>query len=137
MSFYYFPKTNVYYDISHTSYIYSIDSGKHWTVLVDSSRKNTDALGKRIELTNSTSDIWKDNEIHRKMYGGTLINLVRQDSLRSTSTAKSKNLLKKKKVISTADSLKMITEVPHKKRTFFQRLFGKKKKKIEPIPQST
>ncbi|GAC1380283.1 MAG: hypothetical protein NVSMB45_03370 [Ginsengibacter sp.] len=129
MAFYYYPKANAYYDVTNASFIYSLDSGKNWTVLQDSSKQNNSFLGKRVLIKSYTSDVWRDNEVHRKMYGGTLINLVRRDS------SKEKNLKAKaaaKKANMNPDSL-LISEQPKKKRNFFQRLFGKKRKKENNI----
>ena len=132
-TFYYYPKTNVYYDIATTSYIYSVDSGKNWTVLRDSTGKNNQRLGKKVIINSSTNDIWRDNELHRKMYGGNLINLTGKDtsSVNNNLALKPKSNLKKKKLVISNDSLNQIQE-PKKKRSFFQRLFGKKKRKKDP-----
>ncbi len=125
LTFYYFPKANAYYDVTNASFIYSLDSGKNWTVLPDSSKQNNPILGKRFLIKSNTSDVWRDNEIHRKMYGGTLINLVRRDSVRYKSL-KAKAAAKKAQL--NADSI-LISEQPKKKRNFFQRLFGKRRKR--------
>ncbi len=132
MTFYYYPKTNVYYDVSNSSYFYSVDSGRNWTVLKDSVGQNTRILGKQVIIKSSTNDIWRDNELHRKMYGGVLINLTsNRDSLRNKNgSQKGKWSLKKKKPGIVADSNLIIDERP-KKRNFFQRLFGKKRKRKE------
>lgn len=133
LTFYYYPKTNVYYDVTNASYLYSIDSGKNWTVLLDSSRKNTKILGNKIIINSANSDIWKENELHRKMYGGRLINLVNHDSVKNKNViVKPKSLLKKKKMVIPTDSV-IIKEEKPKKRNFFQRLFGKKKKKVDTV----
>ncbi len=134
MTFYYYPKTNVYYDVSNSSYFYSIDSGRNWTVLKDSVGQKTRILGKQVIIKSSTNDIWRDNELHRKMYGGVLINLTsNRDSARNKNGAlKGKLSLKKKKLLTPADSILIPDDHP-KRRNFFQRLFGKKRKrKVEP-----
>lgn len=125
LTFYYFPKANAYYDVTNASFIYSLDSGKNWTVLIDSSKQNNPFLGKRFLIKSNTSDVWRDNEIHRKMYGGTLINLVKRDSVKYKSL-KAKSTARKNQL--NADSV-LISEQPKKKRNFFQRLFGKRRKR--------
>ncbi len=75
-SFYYYPKVNVYYDATRANYIYSLDSGKTWDSMVDKLNKVPTTLGKKVIIDSPVSEVWKANEMHRKLYGGTLWNII-------------------------------------------------------------
>ncbi|MEO6583122.1 MAG: hypothetical protein ABIO05_02290 [Ferruginibacter sp.] len=119
--YYYYPKTNVYYDSLQGSYSYSLDSGRNWkTFKAATLQKNTNALGARIPIDETDENIWKYNEKHRGMYGGGLYNIITSDT-----TALSNNYkVKEKKLSGKPDS---VAPAPKKKRNIFQKIFGKKK----------
>lgn len=75
-TFYYYPEWNAYYDVRHKNYIYSIDGGKNWDTITNSSNGVADILGEKIVLHSRSADVWLDNARHRADYGGTLNDLV-------------------------------------------------------------
>lgn len=75
-TFYYYPEWNAYYDVSNKNYIYSIDGGKTWDTITNSSNAVTNTLGEKIVLHSNSPEIWMENTQHRNEYGGTLNDLV-------------------------------------------------------------
>ena len=75
-TYYYYPEWNAYYDLQHKNYIYSIDGGKTWDTITNSSAVVTNTLGKKIVIRSNSAEIWMDNPEHRKIYGGELNDLV-------------------------------------------------------------
>ena len=75
-TFYYYPEWNAYYDVQHKNYIYSIDGGKTWDTISNSSNTVSNTLGRHIILRTSSPEIWLENAVHRNEYGGTLNDLV-------------------------------------------------------------
>lgn len=132
VKFYYYPKTNVYFDVAKKKYIYSLDGGKTWGNISSTSDKEPTTLGKRLIIYSTTDSIWKQNEAHRKQYAGTLYNIINQDNIASVGSevierrlVHNKSIKPKVKVI----TYKAPEEKPEKKRTFFQKVFGKNKNK--------
>jgi hypothetical protein len=76
-TFYYYPEWNAYYDTRHKNYIYSIDGGKIWNTITNSSNNIEQTLGQKIVLHSHSDQIWLDNAKHRSLYGGELNDLVR------------------------------------------------------------
>ncbi len=74
-SFYYYLKVNVYYNALYSNYIYSLDSDKTWDSMFDKLNKVPTTLGKEVFIDSSVSEVWKANELHRKLNGGTLFNM--------------------------------------------------------------
>jgi hypothetical protein len=75
-TFYYYPEWNAYYDVRNKYYIYSIDGGKTWDTITNSSNTVTNTLGEKIVLHSNSPEIWMENEQHRNQYGGTSNDLV-------------------------------------------------------------
>lgn len=75
-TFYYYPEWNAYYDVHYKNYIYSIDGGKTWDTITNSSENVANTLGERIVLHSTSPEIWTENAVHRDKYGGTLNDLV-------------------------------------------------------------
>jgi hypothetical protein len=75
-TYYYYPEWNAYYDVAHKNYIYSIDGGKTWDTITNSSNEVANTLGKKVTLHSSSAEIWLNNAEHRQHYGGTLNDLV-------------------------------------------------------------
>ena len=75
-TFYYYPEWNAYYDVRNKNYFYSIDGGKTWDTITNSSNEMANTLGKKIVLQSASQEIWVENEQHRNQYGGTLNDLV-------------------------------------------------------------
>jgi hypothetical protein len=75
-TYYYYPEWNAYYDIKRKNYIYSIDGGKTWDTISNSSNAVASTLGEKIVVHSNSAEIWKDNAEHRQQYGGELNDLV-------------------------------------------------------------
>jgi hypothetical protein len=75
-TFYYYPEWNAYYDTRHKNYIYSIDGGKIWDTITNSSSDIAQTLGQKIVLHSNSDQIWLNNAEHRSRYGGELNDLV-------------------------------------------------------------
>jgi len=74
-TFYYYPDWNAYYDVRNKNYIYSIDGGRTWDTITNSSNAVTNTLGEKIVLHSNSPEIWMENAQHRNQYGGTLNDL--------------------------------------------------------------
>jgi len=75
-TFYYYPEWNAYYDTRHKNYIYSIDGGKTWDTITNSSNNIEQTLGEKIVLRSHSDKIWLENAAHRSLYAGELNDLV-------------------------------------------------------------
>ncbi len=125
--FYYFPETNVYYDEAAGLYFYSLDSGKNWSSY-PYNKTNKHLLSENkveIRVTNN-EPVWRQNELHISTYNGTRLAILSAD----TGMSKSEKVVliqTEKTSRERTDSVNAATEA--KKPNFFQRIFGKKKKK--------
>lgn len=125
--FYYFPETNVYYNEAAGLYYYSLDSGKNWSSYpYDSSHKKLFSENKITISVNNNEPVWKQNDIHIRTYNGNRLAILSGDTGMS-QPEKIALKLTQKTSSEKADSVNAVAEV--KKPNFFQRIFGKKKKK--------
>ena len=132
---YYFPEKNVYYDVTTTSYYYSLDNAKTWDSLIYTGIDFGAALGAKIPLKKLGRYAWSKNDSIRKVHRGRVLNLV---NTRTLSIAKADSLSRVKPVIVVKPKPVEKEEVqkeeePPKKglKKFFNKLFGKKKDKKE------
>jgi hypothetical protein len=125
--FYYFPNTNVYYDVAAGQYIYSLDSATTWNAINEESKEPPATLGAKQVIYSDTKDVWKANAQHRQQYKGAIYNLMQDDdsAMEAASDASERKVAVKK------PPLKKAEEKPKKKglARFFNNLFGKKEKK--------
>ncbi len=129
VKFYYYPKTNIYFDVAKKDYIYSLDGGKAWGIINNSMDKEPATLGKRVVIYSPVDSIWKQNEVHRKQYGGNLYNIINQDNIASVGGI----VTERRAAVYKSSRARVITykparPKPEKKKTFFQKIFGKHKK---------
>ncbi len=120
--YYYYPKTNIYFDAEQVNYIYSLDSARTWQsmkVTVGTTAPNT--LGAQVLIKDPGGDIWNENEQHRSLYGGTIYNVITSDTVLLADNTKVKEEKKPGQVITVTP--------PKKKKNIFQKIFGKKKVK--------
>lgn len=121
--YFFYPKTNIYYDGRDSSYFYSLDSGRNWRKMKDQTRITPSTLGGRISIQVNENPIWQDNAKHRELYGGVLYNILTKDTqLLASNIAKES----RKSITPSERNTNTITE--EKKKNIFQRIFGKKKK---------
>ena len=118
--FFYYPERNVYYDVTNSMYLYSLDGGTTWDSLHTKMNKDSVTLGSKETIYSTTPDIWTNNEAHIKQYNGHTINITGNDSLSQNDLAAER---KAKKVKASATNSEKKSE---KKPGFFKRLFGKK-----------
>lgn len=125
--YYYFPETNVYYDQGAGLYFYSLDSGKNWSSFpYDKSNKSLRSDNKVEVMVTNNEPVWKQNDLHISTYNGTRLAILTAD----TGMSNGQKFVEKKSIKTASgrsDSMKAVGET--KKSNFFQRLFGKKKKK--------
>jgi hypothetical protein len=126
---YYYPKANMYYKVAEKSYIYSLDGGRTWLNITDTADKAPMTLGAKVLLTSTTDSIWKENEVHRKLYAGTLYNLTGKDTAKVIAITK----VTERKAVrkSSKPKAKKVEEKETKRKKpikkFFQKIFGKRK----------
>lgn len=120
--FFYYPSKNVYYNVSNSLYLYSLDGGKNWDSFAVKTNKEPATLGTKRILYSTSLDIWKDNEQHLREYNGQAINITGNDSSNLQTDLAADRKIKKAKTTPAMNVPK-----PEKKPNFFQRLFGKKR----------
>jgi len=127
LEFYYFPARNVYYDLSNSRYIYSLNGGRTWDTLYKKAEAGSTTLGKREIIYSKVTNPWDSNDVHIKRYSGYLLDLPSIDSntAQAIVVSERKPATKGKSVTaSTADNSQ--NNKAEKKPGFFKRLFGKK-----------
>lgn len=119
--FFYYPERNIYYDVTNSMYLYSLDGGKTWdSVNIKNNADVTPTIGTKRIVYSTTSEIWLDNASHIKQFNGHIINITGNDSLLQNNLAAERRVKKVKATVS--DSSKKTEKKPG----FFKRLFGKK-----------
>lgn len=131
--FYYFPKTNTYYDLRNKTYVYSLDSTRTWNSVKEESNDIPGILGKKEVLNSSTDSVWKLNYVHRQTYGGHIYHIIKESNNLPSSFNDARE---KRPAVKVAKKLPTVAPIidsskPARKgiRGFFNRLFGKHKKK--------
>lgn len=118
--FFYYPSRNVYYDVTNSQYLYSLDGGTTWDSLKTKMNGDPATLGAKQIVYSTSPSIWLENAQHRSQFNGKVIN-INSDTTLSDKDLAAERKIKKAQVATT-------TKQPEKKRSFFQRLFGKKNK---------
>jgi hypothetical protein len=123
--YYYYPSVNMYYDVADQRYVYSIDSARTWVTLEDTASEALSTLGDKEILYSDSKDVWKQNELHRQQYHGSILHIVSP----ADEAAKVQNDVRERNVPKKTVAQKPADEKPKKKGIgrFFQKLFGKKK----------
>lgn len=130
---FYYPEKNVYYDSGQATYYYSLDSAKTWDSLQYKGIGQVAALGIKIPLTRAITVAWRQNDLHRKTYNGKVLNIINSHTiflgrLDSINRMKPKVIIKYKPVDTVG-----VTQLPPPQKKglgkFFNKIFGKKKKK--------
>ena len=65
---YYYPKTNIYYDVARSQYIYFDSIQKNWKQSKNFSEEQKLSLGEKAVISNPSSPIWKNNAQDRLVY---------------------------------------------------------------------
>ena len=66
LRFYYYPKSNVYYDPAHKQYIYS--SNGSWTTVQTLPASVTVKGDRRVVVYSQTPEVWQQNATHVEKY---------------------------------------------------------------------
>jgi hypothetical protein len=66
LKFYYYPKSNVYYDVTHRHYIYSNNGS--WTTVTTLPSGVSVTRTRRVVIYNSGPEVWTQNAMHVKKY---------------------------------------------------------------------
>jgi hypothetical protein len=121
VTYYYYPKVNVYYDVAHSIYIYLAEDGKTWESAKQVSDKLTTGMGKKAVLINPPLPVWKSNDHHKMVYS---------TALYAAPTDFRKDPPKPPPVNKSAEIKKVEAQKTEKKESgverFFKRLFKKK-----------
>ena len=139
---YYYPKANVYYDVTRSQYIYFDSIQKNWKQSKNFSEEQKLSLGEKAVISNPSSPIWKNNVQDRLVYS---VNLYSSGSdLKQKYYVDSVNSLPKS-VVDTEKPVEQQREPkPEEKkekpksgiRKFFDKIFGGDKDK-EPEKKSS
>lgn len=127
LEFEYYPDKNIYYNTASLNFIYSLDGAKTWDSLKFSSKDAFSSLGKKQKIYSKTPEIWNDNEVHLKTYGGTLFNIT--DDGDNTQIAGVDEVSDKRKVSKTTGAKRNTQQNRKGVKGFFDRIFKKKDKK--------
>jgi len=65
---YYYPKSNVYYDVATGQYAFLDETGKSWTLSKDFSEEQKLSLGEKAVIAKPSSPIWKNNVQDKLVY---------------------------------------------------------------------
>ncbi len=122
--YYYYPSKNVYYDVERSNFLFSLDSGKTWDSVYSATA--TPAIdGKRETVYSTEAPVWKDNEVHLKMYNGVVLNIINEQNLKVHEPPQKKAIASNASNETRNEGEKKERKRPIKR--FFQKLFGKKK----------
>lgn len=125
LQFYYYPTKNVYYDPVKKEFLYSLNGAKSWNTFTDTSVAEPATIGEKVVIFSKNREVYKDNENHRKLYGGKLFDIssADTDSAAIAPEATERKVEQKRK--------QMAVKRPVAKKTgnnigrFFKKLFGK------------
>jgi hypothetical protein len=124
--FYYYPKLNIYYDVSQNNFVYSVDGGHSWQTKKPTSDQIPENISDKVSFYSPVPETWHNNEEHRKAFKGVLVNYVEKPE--DTATIKIDTTTKKKKAV-VKKKEDPEEKVEEKKKGFFKRLKEKLKKK--------
>lgn len=128
--FYYYPQKNVYYDVEKNNFYYSLNGGKTWDSITNTSGNDPGTLGKKVIIRSLVEEVYKDNETHRNLYKGKLYNFIYAD----TALASAAPEVNERKVIKKGNTTEVIPipeeDKPKKGlKKFLNKIFGKHNKK--------
>ena len=125
--FYYYPKANVYYDLSGKLYYYSLNGGETWNGMADSIGSPPASLGEKVVIHSASDSVWKENETHRKLYSGVLYNVAPFEDSSAASVASP--VSERKSLRKPSRTQAPVAERKRPLKKFFQKIFGKRKDK--------
>lgn len=128
--YHYYPDLNLYYDVTHKNYLYSMDGGNTWDSIDAKTKTIPEALGPKVVLYTTSDSIWKDNEAHRQQYNGYVYNVAEDNG--DADTVEAVVTEKKKPVKKVAPTKEPPPQEEKKKKglgKLLQKIFGKNKDK--------
>ncbi len=124
LEFYYYPKSNMYFDVAKNNFLFSLDGAKTWDTLNAFAQQEPEVLGDKVVLYAANDSIWLDNEAHRRAYNGKLYNIFDFDTITISGTGVVTEKVKKKVIPS---SPKVEDEKPKKGlKKLLNKIFGKR-----------
>ncbi len=127
--YFYYPEKNVYYDSAQKTFFYSLNGAKTWSRFINANNAEPVALGEKVVIYSTATDVYKDNDRHRKLYAGTLYDI----SISDTGAAVAGAEVSERKIIQKRKSAEtQLTEETKVKRgisRLIDKIFGKHHKK--------
>ena len=68
LRYYYYPSSNVYYDVANNRYI--VPSGSSWVTRSAASSRDMVLGGNRVTVYSETPEVWRYNDTHKAKYKG-------------------------------------------------------------------
>jgi hypothetical protein len=131
-NFYFYPKSNIYYDVDNDQYfILSVNDG--WKTVDEIPEEQKATLGEKVTLDHPGLPVWKANAEHKMIYAASLYNS--QKDYREKFYQDSINSLPKETTIiaTTIDSTVITSPGEENKKSglgkFFDKIFSGKKKR--------
>src|SRR5215210_4573559 len=129
--FYYYPKKNVYYDVKKGIFLYSINGGKTWDSVINTSGDDPGTLGEKFAIRSRVKEVYRKNETHRNLYKGKLYNVINLDTVVASAAPE---VMERKVERTRTTEVKLPTEedkVIKGIKKFLNKIFGKHNKKQE------
>ncbi|GEO09457.1 hypothetical protein [Segetibacter aerophilus] len=123
--YYYYPQKNVYYDPVKKNFWYSLNGARSWNKFSDSNAVEPVALGAKVLISSTDSEVYKNNESHRKLYSGALlaINVTDTTGASPGPEVAGRTVVQKKKITARK---KPVEQKPKKGLgKFINKIFGK------------
>lgn len=122
-TFYYYPRTNIYYDVERERYIYPDSVNGGWQKSRKLPGEGKEKLGKYFILNNPAPPVWSQNSHHRLLYGTALY--AKEDDLRRKFVEDSiRSIPKPPPAPRRKPAEKDTTDTRSGIERFFDRLFG-------------
>jgi len=127
-AYYYYPTSNVYYDVSRELYFYSIDGGKSWDSVARTSAKEPTTLGNKETIYITSGPVYSQNQEHREKYRGSLFSIANAAANVIDSGASERVVVNKNKRKPAANKSGETETKKKPIKEFFNKIFGKRKK---------
>ncbi|MBA3675779.1 MAG: hypothetical protein H0W75_12640 [Chitinophagaceae bacterium] len=132
-TFYFYPKSNVYYDLDNAQF-YILSANEGWQATSQILEEQNAALGEKVILDKPDLPVWKANEQHKMIYAASLY--TSKQEYQKKFYEDSINSLPKKTVVAIKDTTSTQEENVKKTKTgvgkFLEKIFsGKRDKKKE------
>lgn len=122
--FYYYPDKNIYYEPVKKEFWYSLNGAKSWKTFTNANNGEPVALGEKVVIYSSNTDVYKDNENHRKQYAGRLYAIIADSATSSVAPEVSERKVMQKR--RSAGTKKTVNNKPKNSfGKFIDKIFGK------------